>query len=658
MKHNKYIHIPVYLAGVLLVNNLFAEEPTTAQDSMLLEESVLTAEEEPGNFIVDSQEIELVQANDLSDLLSYESTVAIGGGAAVAQKIYVRGFEDTLLNVTVDGAQQAGELYHHQGRVQIEPEFIKTIELDAGAGAATSGAGALTGTLRVTTKDAFDMLEDGKDVGAYIKGTMGINGDDSYKGIFSAYARVNENIGVLAAFTRSSGDDYEDGNGDIVDPTGYDYERGYLKVNGEFGDHEMSLSYENIHDYGTYYQRPNMTNFTGTYILSDQEMNRETISYNHHFDPGDGLLDLEATLYYTSSDYNNHLNTTGALYGEGELDSFGYDLRNTSLLGDHQLTYGSDLRIDDGHGAQAARGSGYSDQSATVFGLYAQDNWDLTETILLSAGLRYDNYHHKVDSGLGDGTENNSDGFSPNVSIEWEAIEGLKLRSAYSMAYRGVTIRESFFSGLYSHSEDMDAEEADNFELGIAYEKNGYFARATYYIQHIDNYIDLVDIDGTYYWGNSGDARVEGYEVEVGKRWDDWSVSFGVWEADNELDGEDLNDGNLGLGTTIGRTWTAKVDYAMPHYRLNTGLRARLVESEENNISADAPDKDGYFVTDLHANWQPFEDTPMTLSVSVNNIFDKYYYDQATYGYSSRTGDNIGFPSKGREVVLSVAYKF
>lgn len=77
MKHKNYTHIPVYLAGGLLASSLIAQDAVD-QDSMLLEESVLTAEQEPGNFIVDTQEIELVQANDLSDLLSYESTVAVG----------------------------------------------------------------------------------------------------------------------------------------------------------------------------------------------------------------------------------------------------------------------------------------------------------------------------------------------------------------------------------------------------------------------------------------------------------------------------------------------------------------------------------------------------------------------------------------------------
>ena len=118
----------------------------------------VTARSEPGNFTVGAPEIAFIQAADKAGLLSNESMVAVGGGSPVAQKIYVRDFEDTLLNVSVDGAPQAGELYHHQGRVQVEPEILKAIELEAGAGPATSGAGALTGALKLTTKDAEDLL--------------------------------------------------------------------------------------------------------------------------------------------------------------------------------------------------------------------------------------------------------------------------------------------------------------------------------------------------------------------------------------------------------------------------------------------------------------------------------------------------------------------
>lgn len=133
--------------------------------------------------------------------------------------------------------------------------------------------------------------------------------------------------------------------------------------------------------------------------------------------------------------------------------------------------------------------------------------------------------------------------------------------------------------------------------------------------------------------------------------------SFGVWNADNTFNGKALTDADLGLGTSIGRTWLARVDWSLPGQHTDLSLRSRFVE-EPNAISATAPAKPGYAVTDLHANWHPAGSHHVTLSLSVNNAFDEFYYDHATYSYHAGTGKYIGFPAKGREFVVSAAYKF
>ena len=639
-----------------------APETNAAPSSVVLDAVVVAAEREPGNFILDAADIERTNAVDLSQLFANLSTLAVGGGAPHAQKIYVRGFEDVLLNVTIDGAPQAGELYHHQGRLQLEPEFIKSIQLDAGAGAATAGAGALTGALSVTTKDAFDLLEPGQRFGVSTRASVSVNGDNAWQGVGSVYGKLTDNVGLVIGFSRQSGDDYDDGHGDLVTPTGFEHERGYAKLNGRFGNHAASLAYERVHDTGTYYERPNFVNFTGTYILSDHEVNRETVTYNHRFNPANELIDARATVFWTANDFENHRNTTGALYGAGDFKSIGLDLRNTSQWEHHAATYGIEYRSDDAFGRQQATPPpfwGFSEQNASVLGLYAQDNWKVSPTVTLSAGLRFDSYEHDVDRGVGAGVSNSDSGFSPNASLEWEALPGLTLRASYAQAFRGITIREAFFSGLYIHDGGLDAEKADNLEFGFSYEKNGFFLRGTLYRQKIENYINAVYV-GTPVWGywrNTGDAEVEGYEAEIGHRWRTVNLSLGVWEADNSFNGVALTDADLGLGTSIGRTWIARLDwFATTHSGF--GVRARHVEAEPNAIAPSAPDKPAYTTVDLHAHWRPFDNRRLTLSLSINNVFDEFYYDHATYSYHSGSGKYIGFPAKGRGFVLSASVKF
>ena len=84
--------------------------------------------------VVTEERIEQYQASDLEDVLAGQPEVAVGGSVGIAQKVYVRGIEDPLLNVTIDGATQAGALFHHTGRLAVEPELLKRVEVEAGAG--------------------------------------------------------------------------------------------------------------------------------------------------------------------------------------------------------------------------------------------------------------------------------------------------------------------------------------------------------------------------------------------------------------------------------------------------------------------------------------------------------------------------------------------
>ena len=92
--------------------------------------------------------------------------------------------------------------------------------------------------------------------------------------------------------------------------------------------------------------------------------------------------------------------------------------------------------------------------------------------------------------------------------------------------------------------------------------------------------------------------------------------------------------------------------------RSQYGLRGRLVEAEENSISATAPDKPGYAVFDLLGRWTLVGDDRLVLAASVNNLFDRFYYDQATYGYNAGAGKYIGFASPGREFNVSLTYRY
>ncbi|MHA5868392.1 TonB-dependent receptor, partial [Pseudomonas aeruginosa] len=65
------------------------------------------------------------------------------------------------------------------GTVFIEPEMIKRIEVEKGPHSVFTGNGGFGGTVHMETKDAPDLLREGRDVGAMLK--YGYHSNDQQK---------------------------------------------------------------------------------------------------------------------------------------------------------------------------------------------------------------------------------------------------------------------------------------------------------------------------------------------------------------------------------------------------------------------------------------------------------------------------------------------
>ena len=64
----------------------------------------------------------------------------------------------------------------------------------------------------------------------------------------------------------------------------------------------------------------------------------------------------------------------------------------------------------------------------------------------------------------------------------------------------------------------------------------------------------------------------------------------------------------------------------------------------------------GYAVHDLYANWEPLGRDKLRVTFSVRNVFDKQYFDQATYSFNA--GTQYGYAEPGRDFRLDLSWKF
>lgn len=108
-----------------------------------------------GNEQIRSARIERRNAATTADLFVGESAITASGGAAIAQKVFVNGIEESLLSVTIDGARQNKSAFHHTGNVLIDPALVKKVEVNAGLAPADSGPNALAGTIALSATIDF-----------------------------------------------------------------------------------------------------------------------------------------------------------------------------------------------------------------------------------------------------------------------------------------------------------------------------------------------------------------------------------------------------------------------------------------------------------------------------------------------------------------------
>jgi hemoglobin/transferrin/lactoferrin receptor protein len=640
----------------------------SAATTLQLEEVIVTGEHYAFGakkiVTVTAEEVELTQAADLNDIFSQDPSIQVGGGLPAAQKIYIRGIEDKLLNISIDGAQQGGYLSHHHGQYLIEPELLKVVTVEPGPGGAAQGFGALGGSIRFLTKSPADFLSDGERFGAFGKASYFSNAETK-RATGAVYGEVSDSLALLGAYTHSDTENYTDGNGTEVDYTTHTQSRAFAKAVASFGNgQQLSLGLERLEDDGTYRHRPNFAGYfnhpRAANVPVDMLLTRDTVTLNYAQMPNKNQ-GLAASAYYTDTlfDRSNQY--------EMGYQSLGFDVHNTHARSSHSLTYGLEFRDDTMSFTGKGASTGFSapivyrtinDETVRIVGVYAQDDWQVADPVQVSLSVRADNYKYQDK----DSQSYQDTGVSPSVGIAYDVFTGLQLNASYGFAFRGVTVIDAITSneGGIRNNIDIDAEKARNAEVGFQYDYGVMFVAGTYYRQKISDLI--LDFNGDGVRGNEGELQVNGYDLSVGANVSSLTASIAMSEADSELNDADLVDTNFGIGASIGRAWTANVGYRFDAIRLQLGWTTQYVEAFLN-APANAPNaalfnKPAYAVHGAYVQWLPLASTRLSVTLTGANLFDKFYVDQATSGYNSQLQRVAGLPAMGRDVRVSVAYRF
>lgn len=339
-----------------------------------------------------------------------------------------------------------------------------------------------------------------------------------------------------------------------------------------------------------------------------------------------------------------------------EKESWFGELRGViPLWQSHLFTLGTSYRTDEAdtneynipfYRSYSGKGSSkyYMGGKSRSWAIFAQDEWQVIDPVRVYVGLRYD-WWETYDGASGvpgaerDYESNTESEFSPRVAIVWKLFDYTTLRGSVGHAFRPPTVYELYRTWqsqttTYQSNPDLKPETVWTYEVGIEQFFFGEKTRLslTGYRNDIEDLIYYRTEGSTKIKTNAGKARTYGLEFEASQKITDWLTVWANYTytdaqiTDNPVEPKSEDKQITGIPK---HTWNGGLD--LKYKWLRGSLIARYFSKIYGN-SDHSDREEGVYGTyepalfvDAKISIAPWEH--LEFSLSVDNIFDKEYYE-------------------------------
>jgi hemoglobin/transferrin/lactoferrin receptor protein len=662
------------LAGASILIPLFASlaqgqtltaDPVTRFDAVTVSATrteTITIDSPDSVAVITREEIDRRMPNSVPEMLTDIPSVSFTGGArSIAQTPTIRGLGDDRVVVRLDGARQnfSGG---HKGRIFVEPELLKQVDVVRGPGSTMFGSGALGGVMNMTTIDADDLLKPGQMMGG--RAFVGYGSASTEKrGSLTAYARPLDSLDFLvSASVRDSGN-MKHGNGDKLAYSAEDSQSGMIKIGINPAEHHRVVvsalrfdSEQQLPANGTTATSSNSNPLVDRTTIQDTY----TLAYRYQ-NPNDALFDFSGTVYRNESDITED-RVGSTRHDTRSLTTDGLELTNTSRFSftesvDNRLTYGVEAFTEDQQGRRNGEPTSglFPDASMTTTGVFIQDEITLFDDWTLTPGVRYDSF----DLSAQGQSDRSGSSTSPKVSLAWQATPWFQPYVSYAEAFRAPGLSDLYNTGLhfamgpgmnnfFVPSPNLRPEKAKNTEIGanlkfrgVATENDALRIKVAAFENNITDYIEQRVATFTTSSVNVAEARIRGMEAEA---FYDAGIVFASLGA-SRLRGDNLTD-DQPLESIPADKVSITVGGRVSDWNLEGGWRTNMVAAQHR--SSEDTQTGGYTIHDAFVSWTPqqFNDA-VSLNVAVDNVFDRLYRPHGSGVYMA-----------GRDVRLGASIQF
>jgi len=618
-----------------------------------------------GGYGVDDIKISTRNAGLAKDVMRDIPGVYVGGTNGMNQKIYMRGVSDRGLNITIDGAKQNGNTFHHNADLLIDPDLIKAIDVEVGSRSVVNGSGVLGGSVAFKTVDAKDLLESGEKIGAKIKTGYASNNSEFSQGLMLFTAPV-EGLDFIAAINHKGYDYGKSGNKRKIGGDGNDLSY-LLKLGYSFLDaHRISISREHNEFKGLYPLRAEFGSwYSGSNSVDNRKYERDTTTLKYEYKPSD-LLNLDVTAYNT-----RHQRVDDLKWG---VETNGINAKAKSVVETGALTqtfrYGAEFY----QSKNFNKPDNHYPEKVNNYSIYAEDALNFS-SLTVTPGVRYTHHELKSYDGRAGNVKSYTykfNEFTPALTLDYEIIKGLHAFASYARVFRGPDVMESMMAGG-SRSWEANKDLKPKYH-GDINEASSYNLSAKYFMTKYKNLI----VDNNAAGGrtnpimirkNAGGADISGVELLARLNLDALSLAASYTHQNVKYKNRVVNTSTGGYYASNvigyrdqGDKYTFNAEYAFS--RIDTLIGYNLIYFASKNTVSAGNDKSAkipsYAVSDIYATYAPSSGKfkGLEINAGIYNLFNKAYASQ-----SQRTADYTGDPNyvdwePGRNFKVNVSYKF
>lgn len=721
------VNLGIYGVALPALAEETADNPAVANEDTIVVTAAQQNLQAPGVSTITADEIRKnPPARDVSEIIRTMPGVNLTGNSTSGQRgnnrqIDIRGMgpENTL--ILIDGKPVTsrnsvrlgwrGERDTRGDTSWVPPEMIERIEVLRGPAAARYGNGAAGGVVNIITKkgssewhgswNTYFNAPEHKEEGSTKRTNFSLNGPLGGDFSFRLFGNLDKtqadardiNQGHQSERTGSYADTLPAGregviNKDINGVVRWDFaplqslefEAGYNRQGNLYaGDTQNTNTNQLVKDsYGEETNRMYRQNYAITWNggWDNGVTTSNWVQYEHTRNSRtpeglaggtEGIFDPKASQKYVDADLNDVM-----LHSEVSVP---FDLfvnqnltvgtewtqqRMKDMLSNSQTFMGGDIP-----GSSSTDRSPYS--KAEIFSLFAENNMELTDSTMLTPGLRFD--HHSI---VGDN-------WSPSLNLSQGLGDDFTLKMGIARAYKAPSLYQtnpnyilySKGQGCYATgaasgigcymmgNDDLKAETSINKEIGLEFKRDGWLAGVTWFRNDYRNKIEAgttplsrtsisnkgkTTYTDIYQWENVPKAVVEGLEgtlnvpVSETVNWTN-NITY-MLQSKNKETGERLSIiPEYTLNSTL--SWQVRQDVSLQSTLTWYGKQEPKKYDYQGKpvTGTDKQSVSPYSIVGLSATWDVTKN--VSLTGGVDNVFDKRLWREgnAQTVSDTKTGD-------------------